>query len=204
MRCAKSTWRVVVMMNKPQGLNAQGKIAVLTAIKKLAEDELKKARQDADSEMVQLYDGFGTDRAKILLGGTEVGTISLRFSSDAYKVTDKEAFDEFCLLNGLADIKRTIKPEYIYEVMERIKDEMPHAIQEDIMTSKDAYKMLEPNGDVFVLAGTSEVVPGISPAPKQIVGTTVRGCDPKVVMPALQALPGAVDQLLMGGVTDGE
>ncbi len=192
------------MENKPKALNAQGKVAVLTAIEKLAKSELKEARQEADQEMMELYEGFGTDRAKILLGGTEVGTISLRFSSDAYKVTDQEAFEEFCLLNGLADIKRAIRPEYMFEVVNRIKDEMPHAICEEVTLKKDAEKMFENAGSAFILTGTSEIVPGIIPVPKEVIGTTVRGCDPKAVMPALQALPGAVDQLLMGGVTDGE
>lgn len=189
-------------MNEPIGLNAQGRVAVLTALQKTVKAELEKARAEADKEMYELYEGFGTDRAKILLAGTEVGTISLRFPSDAYHVVDKESFEEFCLLNGLASIRRSIRPEYMVEVVSRIADDLPAAIAEEVVLDKDAAKMFQLVGDVYTLAGTDEVIPGIEPAPKAPVGTTVRGCDPKLVMPALQALPGAVDALLLGGVSD--
>lgn len=187
------------MENQPKALNAQGKVAVLTAIEKLTKSKLKEARAEADKEMYDLYEGFGTDRAKILLAGNEVGTISLRFSSDAYQVTDRQAFEEFCLLNGLADERKSIRANYLPEVIRQVEQDMPAAIETEFALKKDSEKLFEPMGDAFVLAGTNEVIPGIEPAAKMPIGTTLRGCEPKKVLPALQTLPGAIDALLLGG-----
>ncbi len=180
-------------------LNAIQKTAILTAVKKSLDNELKRYRVDADNEVLELYEGFGTDRVKIKLGDVEVGSITLCFSSDEFKVDDEAALNEFLLLNGLADEKKSIDPTYMVEVIARIKDDMPQAIVTEIVPNKDFSKLIKRVGETFVIEGTNEVVPGISPAPKTIKGTRITGCKPEDVLPVINTLPGTLDTLLLGG-----
>lgn len=184
------------------GLNAVQRSAVLTAIQKMVKSGLDGCRSKADHDMVRLYEETGADRLKVKVGDVEVGTFTLCFSKDAYEVTDAYAFKEFCLANGLADMKREIRPEVMGGVIRTLQQEDPGAIQETVTVSKDVGKYLKRVGDSFVLEGTQEVIPGIVPKPPKVTGTRLVGCKPDVVMPALNALPGGIAGVLTGGIDD--
>lgn len=180
-------------------LNAIQKTAILTAVKKSLESELKQYRAEADEEILELYEGFGSDRVKIKLGDVEIGSMTLCFATDEYIVTDEAALNEFLLLNGLATEKTSIDPTYMVEVIARIKDDMPQAIVTEVVPTKDFSKLIKRVDDSFVIEGTNEVVPGISPAPQKIKGTRITGCKPEDVLPVINSLPGTLDTLLLGG-----
>lgn len=183
-------------------LNAIQKTAILTAVKKSLDAELKSIRVSADDEIMELYEGFGSDRVKIKLGDVEVGSMTLCFSSEDYIVKDEAALNEFLLLNGLATEKTSIDPTYMVEAIARIKDDMPQAIITEIEPVKDFSKLIKRVDDSFVIEGTNEVVPGISPAPKTVKGTRITGCKPEDILPIVNSLPGTLDTLLLGGGTD--
>lgn len=183
-------------------LTSAQRVAVLTALSKAVRASLEEARIEADQEAYALYEGFGSDRIKIEMGGVEVGTLSLTFSKDAYEVVDREAFEDFCLANGLGRLEKSIRPEYMPAVLASLSHSIPEALTESFVLDKGADKLMRRVGEAFVIEGTDEVVPGISPKPITVTGTRVTGCKPDVVLPTLSALPGGVESLLLGGGSD--
>lgn len=183
-------------------LNATQKTAVLTAIQKLVKAELDGCRADADADIKALYETTGADRMKVKVGDVEVGTLTLCFAKEAYEVTDSDAFRDFMLAQGLAGERKVIRQAYMPKAIALMEEHCPEGIEKSVALSEDASKFLKRAGAAFVLEGTTEVVPGIRPKPATVTGTRMTGCKPDVVMPALQALPGGVAGVLMGGVED--
>lgn len=171
--------------------------AILTAIQKAIKTRLDECRTKADANLEEAYLADGIDRIRVHIGGAEVGTFSLRFSKDGYTVTDKAAFDDFLLLNGMGHEKKSIKPEYMQMAVDLVEKDHPEAIQVDVSIDKDCEKLIRNIDDVCVVGDTTEVIPGIKPKPSEVIGTTLKGCEPSAVIPQLQGVH--VNELLLGG-----
>lgn len=180
-------------------LNAMQKAAAMAALEKGLKAQSKETRAEADDEIIRLYEDTGADRVKVKIGDVEIGTFTVCFSKDSYTVTDAEAFHDFCLCNGLAHVKKSIRPDRMHEAISRIEQEHPDAIESQVVVRDDLSKILKRVDDVLVIEGTNEVVPGITPVPKSVSETRMTGCKPENVLAALSALPGGVEKLLMGG-----
>lgn len=177
-------------------------LAVITALDKAVKARAKEVRAEADEGLMSIYEDMGVEKVELRVGDAPVGTLQVTYASEGYEVTDMGAFAEFGLANGMAVERKSIKPEYMDTAVKIIEAKLPEAIETTIEPVKDLGKMLDNVGDDIVAYGTSEVVPGVSWRPKRAKGTMVRGCDPAEVIPLLQALPGGVDQLLLGGGQD--
>lgn len=175
------------------------KSAVFTALQKAIKPESDQARHDANESLRHLYEETGTDRVRVSIGGTEVGTFSLAFEKDGFTVTDREAFDEFCLANGFAEERIYVKPAWKPKAAELMAESCPEGVERRVELKKDYEKLFRHVDGVYVVEGTNEVVPGISPKPKAIKATQMRGCKPEDVIPALRGLGVGVEQLLLGG-----
>lgn len=172
------------------------------AAQKAVTDALKKAskedREAADAELSRLYEESGSDRVKVAIDGQEVGTLSMRFSAEGYQVDDADAFEGFCVANGLGRYRKSIDPAYMQQAVEELETRWPDGIVRTFEPDAGLDRLLQRLGDSFVVAGTGEVVPGISPKPKEPIGTTLRGCKPETVLPLLAGSPEALGQLMTG------
>lgn len=180
-------------------LNPMQRTAVITAMQKALKKEGDASRKEADDAILRLFDETGTDRVRVSLGDAEVGTFSLTFDKDGYEVTDKEAFDDFCIANGLAHESVSIKPEWMSKAAEELAVHYPDGVVASVVLDSDAPKLFKRIDDsTFVIDGTNEVIPGIKPTPKTVKGTQLRGCKPEDVIPAMKGLGVGVEQLLLG------
>lgn len=177
-------------------------LAVITALDKVVKARAKEVRAEADGGLMAVYKDMGVEKVELRVAEAPVGTLQVTYASEGYEVTDMGAFAEFGLANGMAEEKRSIRPEYMAAAISLLEEQMPEAIEVTVEPVKDLDRMLDRAGDAVVAYGTSEVVPGVSWHPKRAKGTMVRGCEPEKVIPLLQALPGGVDQLLLGGGQD--
>lgn len=185
-------------------MNSREKLAILTAMKKSVETAIKDARAEVDARMWEDYEDEGIEKKALIVGKQKVGEIGISYTTPKFEVTDKNAFEEFALDYGLATASKTIKPEAMREAvgqLERALDEETfNAITEDSVTvSGDWDKAMERVGDTVCYMDSGMVVPGVAYVPKRPKNTTVRGCDPKDVLPIVAALPGGVEALLIGG-----
>ena len=174
------------------------KSAVITAVQKAMKPESDEARRDANEMLFNVYETTGADRVRVRLGDTEVGTFSLTFEKEGFMVTDREAFDDFCLANGFAHEELFVKDAWKEQAVEELATHCPEAVEKRAVLDKGIDKLFKNVDGVFVVDGTNEVIPGIAPKPKQIKGTQMRGCKPEDVLPALKSLGVGVEQLLLG------
>lgn len=180
-------------------LNIYQKVAAQKAVTDALKKAAGEARDEADEALKNLYDACGSDRIKIEIDGQEVGTLSMRFSTEGYQVDDPEAFEGFCAANGLGRFKRYIEPAYMQQAVDELSKTWPEGIGRKFELDPASEKLFTRLGDTFVVEGTGEVVPGISPKPRQPIGTTLRGCKPDKVLPLLAKSPEALGQLMLEG-----
>lgn len=181
-------------------LNPMQRAAVITAMGKALKKEGDKARHEADDALMELYEATGTDRVRVKLGEADVGTFTIAFEGDSYEVLDRDALEDFCLANGLAEETRSIRPEWMGKAVEEMATHYPEAIETRVEINKDLQVFLKRVDDAtYVIEGTTETVPGIRPRPRAIKGTQLRGCKPEDVIPSLKGLGVGVEQLLLGG-----
>lgn len=183
------------------------KLAVLTALKKMVDEQLKEIRKAADTNLLYMYDNAGVEKMAIKFGDTKVGEVLITFKAEEYEVVDHELFDEFALLNGLAKEKYSIEPLMVNSVIEILEslvrtgdldqDYFERMVKREVVLNSDWDKYFKCVGDVVILDGTTETVPGVECIPRQLKGTMVRGCKPQEVIPVVQKL-GGFDQLLLG------
>lgn len=175
------------------------KAAILTSLQKAIKPESDQARHDANEALRELYEQTGTDRVRVKLGDVEIGTFSLTFEKDSFEVTDRAAFDDFCLANGFGHEELFVKPEWKKQAAEELATHYPEGVETRVVLEKDMDKLFKNVDGVYVVDGTNEVIPGIRPKPKTIKNTQMRGCKPEDVIPALKGLGVGVEQLLLGG-----
>lgn len=174
------------------------KIAVLTAMQKAVKSALDEARAEANEEMYGRFYEDGTDRMRLLIDGEEVGTMSLRCDSSGWEVVDEDAFFRYLDEHGGLVASHSLKPEYGEEAYARWGAERPWMFEAEEKPDDGFCKLMERVGDVMVVSGLGEPVPGVRPCGKRPTGISVRGCDPKKVLPMVASL-GGVDALLLGG-----
>lgn len=177
-------------------MNANERLAVLTAVSRIAKAALDEARARAQEELAAAFAESGTDRARLMLDGTEVGALTLKTDRKGWEVTDPEAFEEFLADNGQLSVTRRLKPECQHEAWALLHEEHPHMFEEERKPEQAFLKTFERAGDAVVVSGTDVVVPGVSPCPAKVTGIMVTGCRPQVVGPIAARL-GGLDALLL-------
>lgn len=185
-------------------MNANEQLAVLTSIKKMVDDRIKVVRAEVDKEFYQQADVLGVEKVGLKVNGEKVGDLILTYHKEGFNVTDRDAFEDFALTYGLATIKSSIRPEMVGAVIKVIEGaiEPEHVrdfVKEEVVLAGDWEEKLTRAGDAVFLADSGLVVPGVSYRPKAVKGTQVRGCSPEQVTPILQAMPGGITALLLGG-----
>lgn len=173
------------------------RVAVLTAMQKAVKAELDRARAEADGEMRRRFAEDGTDRMRLIIDGEEVGTLSLRCDGSGYEVTDEEAFHDYLWENGGLSVSHRLKPEYAEEAYGLWGADRPWMFESEEKPDEGFCKLMERVGDMMVVSGLGDPVPGVRPCGKRPKGVTVRGCDPRKVVPLLRSV-GGVEALLLG------
>lgn len=184
-------------------MNANEKLAVLTALKKAVDAQLKDVRAEADDGMREAYLDDGVEKKALKVGGQKVGELIVTFASDGFEVADKRAFEEFALDSGLATVKREIRPDMMESCIKALgsvfePDVLEEAVLETVVLSPDWEKAMNRCCDAVSYMDSGMVVPGVEYRPKLAKGTMVRGCKPEDVVPILRGLPGGVDAILLG------
>lgn len=173
-------------------------LAILKALKKAVDDRIKEVREISDAELLEYYNDYGAEKIALKLNGQKVGDFLITFSKEGYEITDRAALNEFLADYGLADILITPRQEYLEEVNEYLRDKYgEEALEQSIWPLKDWDKAVYFVDGECVYEDSGMVIPGLEYKPRSIKNTTVRGCDPEVVLPIVRSL-GGVDQLLLG------
>lgn len=180
------------------------RLAYLTALKKSLDEEIKRVREEADSEYEELYYEHGVKSRDVVVDGVKVGTFSLEMRGVDYVITDKDAFDDWMLCQGLADIRESVRPEYAKMAVDLLKEAVGGvAICEETVYAKDWKKRMEVVDGRACLAGTDHPVDGLAWVEDEPKGTKFALRDPGHVISALRKLPaGEVAGFL--GAGDGE
>lgn len=174
--------------------------AVIRSFEKALKSQAADARQDAEEDLRELYELTGADHLQVNIGGVDVGTFAINFDNTKYEVTDKEAFDDFLLANGLGDEKKTINPSWMFKAIQLMEEHYPQGIDRTVEIHKDTPKLFKRiDNETLVIEGTDEIVPGIKPKSKTIKNMVLRGCEPDDVIPAIKGLGVGMEQLLLGG-----
>ncbi len=184
--------------------DGKSRLAVLTALKKAVDASLQEARRDADESLWDAYEKDGVVKVALRIGDQKVGEMALTFAKDGYEVVDRKAFEAFALDYGLATVKRTIKPDMMESCIKALEgvfdpEVMSEAVQETVEVSGDWEKAMERAGDAVCYMDSGMIVPGVEYRPKKPKNTTVRECDPGVVLPVVAGMPGGIERLLLGG-----
>lgn len=177
-------------------MNTNERLAVLTAVSKIAKAALDETRAQAEKELAEAFAGNGTDRARLMLDGTEVGALTLKTDRKGWEVTDPDAFEEFLADNGQLSVARRLKPEYQHEAWSLLHEEHPYMFEEERKPEQAFLKTFERVGDAVVVSGTDVIVPGVSTCPAKVTGIMVTGCKPQLVGPIAARL-GGLDALLL-------
>ena len=176
------------------------RLAALTALEKMVKEEKEKVRAEADAAFFE----SDNERFTLTLGGQKVGTYVMQFHPEGFNVVDRDAFEDFALTYGLASIKRSIRPAMMHAAINVIEGsiEPEHVndfVMEEVVLAGDwESKLVSVAGRVF-LGDSGLEVPGVVFRPRAKKGTQVRDCKPEVVLPILQAMPGGLNALLLGG-----
>lgn len=172
------------------------KLAILTAIKKAVDDQLKAVRSEADDELLEAYKENGVEKLALKVGGEKVGNFIIAFNKESYEIDNPEAFNEFALLNGFAKLTHAIKPEFMQQAVAMVEEQYPEAIEEKFELNKDWDAYFEKLGDDVIISGKDTIVPGVVWKAPTVKSTQVRDCKPQVVLPIVQRL-GGVDQFML-------
>ena len=176
-------------------MNGNEKLAVLTALKKLVNSELAKVREECDENLLEAYERDGVSKVALKVNGIKVGDFQLAFNSSEWEVTDADAFNQFALEYGFADVVPTIKPEYMAHAIQLMEDEDPSGIEYEVKVDQKWADYLSPDG-TYLDSGLK--VPGVTYTGKTVKNTQVLKCDPKTVAPILRQM-GGVETLLLEG-----
>lgn len=185
-------------------MNNREKLAVLTTLEKLVKAEKEAVKAECDAEFADLCREFGTEKVGLTINGSKVGDYIMGFHPEGFTVTDRDAFEDFCLTYGLATIKRSIRPSMMGAAINVIEGniEPEHVndfIQEEVVVVGDWEEKLVSVAGKVLYADSGLEVPGVVFRPRAMKNTQIRGCKPEVVVPILQSLPGGINSLLLGG-----
>lgn len=168
-----------------QTLNDLQRLALLEALVKAAKSELDaksdgSMRSEQDMQLLEAYATDGTDRRRIIINGTEVGTLSMRFSkaseSDELRIADAE------------DMVRWL------QTTDEGTDVLRVVVQDDAKTRSAMLNAAKGYG--FLPDGC--VIEHVS-KPSKPTGTTLRVKEQAVAQALKGELPAAVAGVLMPG-----
>lgn len=186
-------------------MKATEKLAVLTAMKKAVDVALKDARAEADDMLADAYEDMGVEKMALKLNGDKVGELLVTFTKDGFEITDegREEFEAFALDYGMAEIRRTIRPDMMESAIRALEnvfspEVLAETVQETVVVHPDWEKAMENVGGVVQYMDSGMNVPGVRVVPRRAKGTMVRGCEPDKVIPIVNQLPDAAT-LLLGG-----
>lgn len=180
-------------------------VAVATAMDKALKGVAKTARAEADSDLMEAYEGMGFEKMALKLSGQKVGEFAVVFAKDGWEVADKDAFEDFALTYGFAKVRRSIRPDMVDSVVSALRDAgyteeiLEEIVNEEVTVDSDWERYVTSVGGVPTFLDSGEIVPGLEFRPKHPKGTRVTGCKPEEVLPLVAQLPGGVEALLLGG-----
>ncbi|WP_417351174.1 hypothetical protein [Gordonibacter pamelaeae] len=172
------------------------RLAVLTAVSKIVKAELDAARAEVEAGMSEAFEENGTDRARLMLGGTEVGSVTLKVDRTGWEVEDPEEFSRFLADNGQLKTVRRLRPEYQGMAWSMLGEEYPFMFDVEETPEPSFLKAFERIDGAVVVGGTDVAVPGVRLCPPKPKGLMVTGCKPKLVGPIAARL-GGLDALLL-------
>ncbi len=138
-------------------LTQDERLALLIAVDKQLQPELKEAKSLARSELMRLNDECGADRRAVKVDGRKVGEIGCTYSKAKPFITDDRAAIEYLRGLGLTE--------------ERPKDGWEESFAKA--------------GDDIICTVTGEIVPFLAWEPERVKGAAVRGCKPQDVLDAM-------------------
>lgn len=168
-------------------------VAAGTAAKKVVDELYSNLRDEFDAEMLEAYERNGTSSRVLRFNGVEVGTANVVRGKDVWRVSDRDAFEEFALLNGMADIRRSIAPGCESRAIEVLMEHAPELVSEEALMLPGWEKSVENRGGVPYLGGVP--VPGLEYGGRSAMHVTVRGVKPETVVPLVRSA-GGFDRLL--------
>lgn len=174
------------------------KLAILTALKKAVDDELKNVREIANEELLDAYEDIGAEKLALKVEGQKVGDFIISFSKESYEITDQNALNEFALDYGFGKEVFEIKPEKYNDAIAYIGAIAPDAVTKKVELSRDWEKGITYIDGECCYLDSGMVIPGIKYVPKMMKNTSVRGCKPEDVLPIMRRI-GGIDSLLLEG-----
>lgn len=163
------------------------KVAFLTALQKAVKPALDEAR----SELMEGMREADAERITLRLGGEEVGKATRKMPKPdiAPEVSDREAFMEFALCNGLASERKRIDPAMVPSVVTYLENNLDPDVLDDWIVTEQAMEdgwqsEIECRDGKCYLYGTDHEVPGLVPMVRlKPEGLMVTGCKPESVIP---------------------
>ena len=157
---------------------------------------LDEVRREADADLLNAYDEDGVTKRALKLGGVKVGDHIVVLTSGTWEIEDSEALNDFALDYGFASVKRSIKPEYLAQVLDILTCELPDAIEETVELDPKWQDYVTNVAGQAMFMDSGLPVPGVSFVGQQVKHTQVRDCKPETVAPII-ASKGGLDALLL-------
>ena len=179
-------------------MKASERVAVLTALQKQVKAALAEAREEADGEMLGLFESEGFVKRDLRLNGVKVGEQIVVMRSSEWEVEDASAFHDFALTYGLAHLKATIRPEWMARAADLVREESADAVVEEVVMEPKWERMVVNVAGTPQLADSGMVIPGLAFVGKQPKTVQVRGCKPADVAPLLGGPEGVAKALAPG------
>lgn len=168
-------------------------VAAGTAAKKVVDELYSNLRDEFDAEMLEAYEANGTSSRVLRFNGVEVGTANVVRGKDVWRVSDKREFDEFALLNGLADLRCSIAPGCEARAIEVLLEHAPELVADEAVMHPGWERGISNRGGVPYLGET--MVPGLEYGGRSALHVAVRGVKPETVVPLVRSA-GGFDRLL--------
>ena len=172
------------------------KLALLTALQKMVKSALDDTRAEANEELLEAFEEDGVTKKALRLGGVKVGDFIVVMSTGKWRITDSAAFLDFALTYGFAREIRSIKSEYLNEVLNHLEREFPEALEVTVEPDPKWENYVENVAGTPTYLDSGEVVPGIEFVGQTVKNTQVRGCKPEEVGPIIAKM-GGIDALLL-------
>ena len=183
------------------------RLAVLQAIFKAVGEETSRAndnsiRSQCDVALMNMYEQYGIDRAKLTVMGEPVGNLSIVFTKAHAEITNYKQYEDWCVSNGYATIIHEIDTELMScEDLDELYKEHPEWFHIRTVIGRDLMDQMKrsPSGAVY-FEDTGEVVPGLTWVPDKPDTTILTQFKKDKVFNALSAAGVLFDtKALLGG-----
>ena len=143
-------------------MNNHDRLAVLTAIQKRLKESIDILRGDVEREMRALNESMGVKQLSAKIGDKPIATVSIKQSKRIARVTNKEAFEKWCIERGYAQSGLVIDYEALGRAVEAFDPNLIlkfPSVQHEVIDCAQALNQLQDGGDVVVIDG--ELVDGV-------------------------------------------